>query len=137
VKLYDIKILTDENISPKVVKFIKEQGIDVLDTKEQNWHGKEDEELLKIAFRERRFILTHDSDFGTLAINGRKEYYGFIYFRLKNVNPRNIIKICKHLLNLNPEIFPGSILVVEEARVRIRHPYKDEESISKKQPIDK
>ncbi len=34
-----IKILSDENISPKVVAFLRECGIDILDTKEQSWFG--------------------------------------------------------------------------------------------------
>jgi hypothetical protein len=41
-----LKILTDENISPKIVKFLRERNFDVLDTKEQNWCGKEDAYIL-------------------------------------------------------------------------------------------
>jgi predicted nuclease of predicted toxin-antitoxin system len=65
MKLQDIKILTDENISPKVVMSLRQSGYDVLDTKEQRWWGKEDQDLLNIAYQEQRFLLTHDSDFGT------------------------------------------------------------------------
>ena len=45
MKLQSIKILTDENISPKVVSALRSLGLDVLDVKEQRWYGKEDEEL--------------------------------------------------------------------------------------------
>lgn len=45
MKFYEIRIFTDENISPKVVRFLRERGIDVIDTKEQNWYGKEDEDI--------------------------------------------------------------------------------------------
>ncbi len=132
MKLGEIKILTDENISPKVVVFLKEQKIDVLDTKEQNWYGKEDEELLEIAYQEKRFVLTHDSDFGTLAINEGKPYYGLIYLRLRNVAPSNIIKIYKKLLQLETPLFPQTILVVEDTRIRIRNHSVDEVNHSKK-----
>jgi len=40
MKLRTLKILTDENISPKVVSFLRQDGFDVLDTKEQQWYGK-------------------------------------------------------------------------------------------------
>ncbi len=79
MKLRDIRILSDENISPRVIVFLRNQGIDVLDTKAQSWYGKKDEELLEIAYREKRFVLTHDSDFGTLAINEGKRNYGISY----------------------------------------------------------
>ncbi|MGR3218403.1 MAG: DUF5615 family PIN-like protein [Candidatus Anammoxibacter sp.] len=62
-RIYYKIILANENISPKVVTYLRGRGIDVLDTKEQNRHGKEDEELLKIAYRENRFVITHDSGF--------------------------------------------------------------------------
>jgi len=42
-------------------------GLDILDTKKQQWYGKDDEDLLNIAYQEQRFMLTHDSDFGTLG----------------------------------------------------------------------
>ncbi|MBW2430389.1 MAG: DUF5615 family PIN-like protein [Deltaproteobacteria bacterium] len=38
MKLQDVKILADENISPKVVAFLRSAGLDVLDVKEQSWH---------------------------------------------------------------------------------------------------
>ena len=42
-----IKILADENISPKVVAFLRSHGIDVLDTKEQSWFAKKMKNSLK------------------------------------------------------------------------------------------
>ena len=38
MKLHSVKIFTDENISPKVVAFLRQYGLDILDTKEQQWH---------------------------------------------------------------------------------------------------
>ena len=117
---HQIKILSDENISPKVVSFLRQQGIDVLDVKEESWTGKEDEFLLEIASNEQRFMLTHDSDFGTLAIHEGKRNYGIMYIRLKNLHPQNVIKVCEQLLELKTELSQGSIVVVEEGRLRIR-----------------
>jgi predicted nuclease of predicted toxin-antitoxin system len=115
-----LKLLADENISPKVVSFLREQGLDVLDVKEQKWFGKDDEELLEQAYLQNRFILTHDADFGTLAINQGKPYYGILHLRLKNLKPRNVIRVCEQLLALDVEFRRGTIFVVEEARIRIR-----------------
>jgi predicted nuclease of predicted toxin-antitoxin system len=122
MKFRTIKLLTDENISPKVVAFLRQHGMNVLDTKEQQWYGKEDEELLEYAYRQQRFVFTHDSDFGTLAINEGNRYYGVVYLRLRNLRPQNVIRVCENLLALKVELFPGTILVVEDARIRIRHP---------------
>jgi len=125
MKLHDIKILTDENISPKVVAFLRQYGIDILDTKEQHWYGKNDEDLMSTAYQDKRFVLTHDSDFGTLAINERKPCYGILYLRLSNLNPRNVIRACENVFRKDVDVFPGTILVIEETRIRIRHSSKE------------
>jgi predicted nuclease of predicted toxin-antitoxin system len=127
MKLHQVTLLTDENISPKVVACLRHIGIDVLDTKEQLWHGTEDEELLTRAYREHRFILTHDSDFGTLAINQGKPCYGILYLRLKNMKPVNVIRVCKDLFQRNIEIHPHTIWVIEDTRIRIRYLIDDDE----------
>ena len=55
-----MKILTDENISPRVVSFLRGKGLDVIDLKEKGWQGAADEFLMAAAREEKRFILTHD-----------------------------------------------------------------------------
>lgn len=122
MKLHLVKFLTDENISPKVVAFLRHAGLDVLDTKEQKWYGKDDEALLTIAYQEQRFVLTHDSDFGTLAINKGIPYYGILYLRLKNLKPTNVIRVCEQVFHKDLDVYPETILVVEESRIRIRYP---------------
>jgi predicted nuclease of predicted toxin-antitoxin system len=120
MKLNQAAFLTDENISPKVVGYFRNMGLDVLDTKEQLWHGTDDEDLITRAYREHRFILTHDSDFGTLAINQGKPCYGILYLRLKNLKSVNVIRVCEDLFRRNIEIHPHTIWVIRETRIRIR-----------------
>jgi predicted nuclease of predicted toxin-antitoxin system len=122
MRLRSVKILTDENISPKVVRALRGLGLDVLDVKEQHWHGKDDQELLDIAYRDQRFVLTHDSDFGTLAVNEGKSYYGILYLRPRNLKPTNVIRLCERVLHKDLDVSPGAIVVIEETRIRIRHP---------------
>ncbi len=52
MKIHNIKILTDENISPKVVKCLRDLGHDVLDIKEKQWYGRNDEEIINTAFQQ-------------------------------------------------------------------------------------
>ena len=64
-----------------------------------------------------------NSDFGTLAINEGKQNFEIIYLRLRNVNPYNVIKrkVYGQLLQLDTPLHSGTILVVEETRMRIRY----------------
>ncbi|WP_089728576.1 DUF5615 family PIN-like protein [Candidatus Thiosymbion oneisti] len=121
MKLNQVTLLTDENISPKVVACLRNMGLDVLDAKEQLWYEVDDEKLITRAYREHRFILTHDSDFGTLAINQGKSCYGILYLRLKNLKSINVIRVCEDLFRRNIEIHPHTIWVIGDTRIRIRY----------------
>lgn len=125
MKFDELRILTDENVSPKVVAFLRNSGIDVLDTKEQGWFGKKDDELLEIAYQDNRWIFTHDTDFGSLAIHEGKRYVGIILLRVRNMNSQSIVSVCNQLLDHDIDFLHGTLVVVEETRIRIRH--KDED----------
>jgi len=120
VKFGSVKILADENISPRILSFLRAKGIDASDVKEKGWQGSDDRYILEMAYGDERFVLTHDSDFGTLAINEGAPCYGIIYIRLKNLKVENVCSVLEKLLKLEMEIAKGSIIVVEDARVRIR-----------------
>ena len=99
MKFHQLRVLTDENVSPKIVVFLRNHGLDVLDTKEQGWQGKSDDELLEIAYQDNRWVLTHDADFGTLAIHEGKPYLGIIFLRVRNLKSHNVIRVCNQLLH--------------------------------------
>ncbi len=42
MRFASLKILTDENVSPCVVSFLRQKGIDAIDVKEEGWQGKDD-----------------------------------------------------------------------------------------------
>ena len=60
-----------------------------------------------------------------ITVNEGKRNYGIIYLRLRNVNPRNVVRVYEQLLRLDTSFSPGTILVVEETRIRIRNSEKD------------
>ena len=120
MKISSLKLLTDENVSPRIVSFLQKKGIDVVDVKERGWHGNEDKYLMEIANKEKRLILTHDADFGTLAINEGIPCYGIIYMRLKNLKLTNVINVLEKLFVIDKDIHEKSLIVVEDTRLRIR-----------------
>ncbi|MXX12903.1 MAG: hypothetical protein F4Z86_05550, partial [Gemmatimonadetes bacterium] len=61
-----MRILADENISEQVVVRLRAAGQDVRWTKETD-RGEADPNLLELATRERRTLITYDKDFGDLV----------------------------------------------------------------------
>ena len=65
-------------------------------------------------------IVTHDSDFGALAINEGSLCYSIFYMRFKNLGSSNIINVFEKLFVIDQDITEGVIIVVEDSRLRIR-----------------
>ncbi len=79
-----MKFLTDENIATSVVHALRNAEFDVKDIKEEKLQGTTDKEILDLALREKRVIITHDKDYAELVIVSKKESEGVILIKLKN-----------------------------------------------------
>ena len=77
------------------------------------------------SYLDNRFILTQDSDFGKLAIYEGHKYHGIVYLRLRNVKFHNVIKVLAKLISIELESFSRTLIVVEDARIRIRQPSEE------------
>jgi len=120
LKFHNHSFLTDENIHPEVVEFLCQLGCDVLDVKLNALIGTDDLKLVRKAFFENRLILTHDSDFGKIAIGNSEPIKGIIYLRPGHIKPEFTISIIKELFkrDLAPE--PPFIIVAERVKSQIK-----------------
>lgn len=120
MKFATLRLLADENLSPGVVAWLRNRGFDVLDVKEQGWQGEDDSTLMERALSEERFVLTYDRDFGYLAINRGQPCHGIVYLRPALLGPTHVIALLERLLDLDRELEPGDLIVVDRNKVRIR-----------------
>jgi predicted nuclease of predicted toxin-antitoxin system len=80
MKPLDWPLLADENIHPEVIEDLRARGKDVRSILGIGV-GLQDIDVLRFATAERRVVLTHDSDFGTLAFSEGEPFVGIIYLR--------------------------------------------------------
>ncbi|MFH0795267.1 MAG: DUF5615 family PIN-like protein [bacterium] len=124
MRLTDFGLLTDENINSTVVSFLREQGFDVLDVKEAKLHGSSDSMLLEMAATQKRVVLTHDSDFGKLAIGSLEPIIGVVYPRPGHKDPSYTIATLKAVLQMELQVRPPFIVVGQSGRdsitIRVR-----------------
>jgi len=124
VKLQNLAFLADENIHPTAIDFLLGQGLDVHRAVDLGLAGKADEKILAYGHQHDRAILTHDSDFGTLAIAQHAPAFGIVYLRPANIDPTFTIQSLTTLLMQEIEVQPGFIIVARRAddqvRIRIR-----------------
>lgn len=118
MKFNTLKLLADENVSKKVVQFLKQQNIDIVSVEERGWVSKTDIELLQYAFDEQRFIFTYDSDFGELVFKHKQALFGIIYMRLRKT--ANVIQMLQSLIQSDLDIKAGMIVVIDDNKIRTK-----------------
>lgn len=99
MELTEFRFITDENIQTKVVDNLTTLGLDIFDIKQIGLQGISDHEILDLAVRENRVIITQDSDFGTDFFTSGVQATGIIYIRPGHVNSNEVIKILDVILN--------------------------------------
>lgn len=88
MNLFACKLLTDENIHPLVVQFLRQRGCDIEDAIGLGLGGAADDVILTEALKEGRVVLTHDRDFGRLAILVRQSMHGIVFLRPGHIDPQ-------------------------------------------------
>jgi predicted nuclease of predicted toxin-antitoxin system len=123
MKALDFPLLADENVHPDVIVFLREAGLDVESVSEQGQFGLPDTHVLQQANEARRAVLTHDSDFGGLALMGA-QFIGIIYIRPVHIHADFTIKTINAIRDNAPDVVPPFILVAERTgdtvKIRVR-----------------
>ena len=116
--------LADENIHPDVVLKLRTQGYDVISVKEMGLRGTDDLSLLRKATSEKRVVITHDSDLGTLAILKGEPLIGIVYLRPGHIDPKFTIGTLNTLFEQKIDIDAPFLIVAErtgtDVKIRIR-----------------
>lgn len=123
MKALDFPLLADENVHPDVIVFLRKADLNVTSVTEQGQFGLPDTEVLKQATDAGRVVLTHDSDFGGLALMGAK-FIGIIYIRPGHIRTDFTTKTLEAVRDSAPDVTPPFILVAERTgdtvKIRVR-----------------
>jgi predicted nuclease of predicted toxin-antitoxin system len=123
MKALEFPLLADENIHPDVIAFLRNAGLNVDSVTEQGSFGILDTKVLKQATESGRVVLTHDSDFGGLALLGAI-FFGIIYLRPGHIRADFTVKTLEAIRDNAPDVTPPFILVAERTgdtvKIRVR-----------------
>jgi predicted nuclease of predicted toxin-antitoxin system len=120
MKLKELQLFTDENIDPDFLHYLRIQGFDVFDVKENGLSGSMDDVLLALAFEQNRIIVTLDSDFGTLIYRDNHPFLGIIYLRPGHFKTEYHIEIWESLMQLDIDLLSPFIMVLEQDKSGIK-----------------
>lgn len=114
-----MRFLSDENIGHGVIEPLRKLGFDVKSILEIN-PGLNDTNVLALANKENRILITSDKDFGELIYTRKLVHAGVILLRLKNNSSKHKLRVLKSLFKISNEELEKSFTVVKDNTVRIR-----------------
>jgi len=116
-----LKLLLNANLSPKTAEFLRKLGFDVKCLLEEGLGSITDDQVINIAKKEKRVIVTFDLDFGEIYHFREEGRLGIIVVRLKNQTVESVNKALKKFfkdIGSNLDQLSKGLTVVEERRYR-------------------
>jgi len=115
-----MKFKLDENLPIELVRLLKDNGHDALTVLEQNLGGESDSRIAQVCKKEKRVLITLDTDFSDILTYPPEEFFGLIVLRLKTQDKPRVLSVVSRLVSiLFKEPLERHLWIVEEGRVRI------------------
>lgn len=109
------------NISPKTVDALRQRGWDIIRVSQILPMDAEDEEILGLARREDRVVITQDLDFSALLVLGGYDRPSLVTLRLATSDPETVTRRLLDVLpGLEEVLRKGSAVTVDDSTVRVR-----------------
>jgi len=117
-----LKFLIDSALSPLVAEGLNRSGHDARHVRDYGMQTAADEVVLERAATESRILVSADTDFGSiLALRKRKTPSVIIFRRGADRRPeKQVALLLTNLSAIQGYLEQGSVIVFEQARVRIR-----------------
>ncbi len=116
-----MRFLADMGVSRSTVRWLRAGGHDAAHLADLGMKSARDEDILALALREQRVVLTFDLDFGHILAASHERAPSVIIFRLSNARPESVkVQLESVLRDISVALGEGAIVVVEDERRRVR-----------------
>ena len=112
-----IRFIADVNVEKILVDYLIGNGYDVKWIPDYN-RKMFDDELLDLANREKRILITNDKDFGEITFLQRKLSMGIILIRVKGQKAEDKVKLFKKLLQNYRDKLLKHFTVITKEKIR-------------------
>lgn len=110
----------DENLPAEFAVLFQEAGHDAVTVLDQELGGTDDPEVASVCLRERRAIVTLDTDFSDIRTYPPHLYSGIVVLRVNDQARDHLLQVGRKSLGALPDEIDGRLFIVEESRIRIR-----------------
>ena len=114
-----LRILVDVNVGIAVATSLQVSGHDVIFAGDVDW-CMPDIDMLALAQREGRIILTMDTDFGELVYHTRQPHSGVLLLRMPGATREEKTGIVQEIIDRYGTQPPDHFCVYQKGRLRVR-----------------
>lgn len=113
--------LTDLNISPKTVRDLQQQGMDIERADKYLPSNAPDAEILEFARKNKLVVITQDLDFSILVALSGVQQPSLITLRLARSDPQKVTtRLLEELPLIEDELHQGYAITIQDATIRLR-----------------
>lgn len=124
-----MRLLVDEALSPLVADLLRDLGHDAIHVRDIGLVSADDGQVLEAARADARVLVSADTDFGTIVVLGNLRQPSIVILRRREGRRAQdqASLVDAQVRQLEDELRQGSIVIVEDARVRVRRlPVRDD-----------
>jgi predicted nuclease of predicted toxin-antitoxin system len=116
-----MKFKIDENLPTDIAELLKKKGHDAITVPQQNLTGTSDENLASTCRKEKRTLVTLDTDFADIRAYPPEKSCGIIVMRLSRHDKSHTLEVFQRAIDLlSSESIEQHLWVVEADKIRIR-----------------
>ncbi len=115
----DLRFLVDVGVGKTIETYLNDKGFDTKAVRDIN-PRMSDKEIIRMAAKEDRIIITLDKDFGELVYHLSMEHSGILLLRLEDATGPEKLQVVKHIISHYSQRLANCFCVYQNQKFRIR-----------------
>ncbi|MFW6069301.1 MAG: DUF5615 family PIN-like protein [Chloroflexota bacterium] len=113
------RFLVDAGVGSLAERHLSQSGYDVKTVRDIN-PSMDDRDILQLAVKEQRIVVTMDKDFGEYVFRSGLDHRGVLLLRMEDANGQSKARVLARIVSEHEDMLAGHFTVYQRGKLRIR-----------------